>query len=135
MRRLSDVDYIVDENGCWVWQLGRTGPGGKYGQKWDPVKRKSVRAHRWHYEQVHGPIPDGLTLDHLCENTLCVNPDHQDPCTLLDNRKRSDRLSGPRCKHGHLRSEENTRIRADGSRRCILCEKEWNRVNYLNRKG
>jgi hypothetical protein len=25
---------------------------------------------------AHGPIPDGYTVDHLCNVRLCCNPDH-----------------------------------------------------------
>jgi hypothetical protein len=28
------------------------------------------------YEAIHGPIPSGLQLDHLCRNRACINPAH-----------------------------------------------------------
>lgn len=40
------------------------------------------------YERLAGPIPEGLTLDHLCENKDCVNPDHLDPCDRGENVRR-----------------------------------------------
>lgn len=72
-RRKSPVEYLVDEStGCWVWQRGENGQGyGYIGAK----DRKGL-AHRIYYEQAKGPIPDGLVIDHRCENRLCVNPDH-----------------------------------------------------------
>ena len=134
MRRLSEVDYVVDDNGCWIWQLGRT---GKYGYKWDRERKKQVYAHRWYWEQVNGPIPDGLTIDHVkerCHSKLCVNPNHLEAVTLQENLRRTDRRSGPTCKHGHDRAT-HTIIRNDGSMRCKACEKEWNRMGYLRRKA
>jgi hypothetical protein len=57
---------------CWVWQahLDRDGYGrfSMYG-----VGRA---AHRVAYEATRGPVPEGLTLDHLCRNRACVNPLH-----------------------------------------------------------
>lgn len=44
-----------------------------------------VLAHRAFYEAMHGKIPDGLVLDHLCRVRQCVNPDHLHPCTSKEN--------------------------------------------------
>lgn len=62
------------------------------------VRGKSVRYSRWAYEQVHGPIPAGLEIDHLCFNTRCVNVDHLEAVTHLENihRSRSTRLTEER---------------------------------------
>ena len=69
---------------CWVWSRALLKSG--YGA----LKRngKSLRAHRWMYEQACGPIPDGLVLDHLCENKPCVNPEHLEPVTKRENERR-----------------------------------------------
>lgn len=45
-------------------------------------------AHRAVYDEIVGPIPYGLTLDHLCANPPCVNPAHMEPVTPGENRKR-----------------------------------------------
>ena len=42
-------------------------------------------AHRWIYEQLVGPVPDGFELDHLCRNRNCVNPDHLEVVTRRVN--------------------------------------------------
>jgi len=49
---------------------------------------KTVRAHRFYYERINGPIPDGLELDHLCRVHSCVNPDHLEPVTHTVNMRR-----------------------------------------------
>lgn len=74
----------VDGVGCWVWTASlRDG----YGQ----VRvGSSVRsAHRVMYEQLVGPVADGLDLDHLCRRRECVNPDHLEQVTRRDNLLRS----------------------------------------------
>jgi hypothetical protein len=72
--RRSEHDYLVDEHGCWIWQLSRN--TGGYGLKWNRDQKRLVLAHRWHYERVHGSIAEGLQVDHRCNVRLCVNPEH-----------------------------------------------------------
>lgn len=45
--------------------------------------------HRKVYAAARGPIPAGLTLDHLCRVKACVNPDHLEPVTRAENVRRS----------------------------------------------
>ena len=72
---------------CWEW-LGAVGSSG-YGVFWaGPGLRL---AHRYAYEALVGPIPDGLDLDHLCGNTCCVNPAHLEPVTHAENVRRAAR--------------------------------------------
>src|SRR5690606_22520854 len=70
--------------GCWYW-LGTTdrGRGRVFHQgRW-------LRAHRAWYEESVGPIPEGLELDHLCRNRICVRPDHMEPVTPEENQRRA----------------------------------------------
>lgn len=46
-------------------------------------------AHKVQWETVHGPVPDGLELDHLCRQRDCVNPAHLEPVTHAENMRRS----------------------------------------------
>lgn len=70
---------------CWIWRgvLDRDGYG-QFG-----VGRKNLRAHRWAYESVVGPIPEGLEIDHLCRVKSCVNPLHMEPVTKTENIRRA----------------------------------------------
>lgn len=85
---------------CWMWRRGKL-PAG-YGL----FKLRSyvqVYAHRFSYELAHGAIPDGLHVDHLCENKGCVNPAHLDVCTKAENTTRyfeRKRARDPMCKNG-----------------------------------
>jgi hypothetical protein len=40
------------------------------------------------YEDLRGPIPGGLVIDHLCRNPRCVNPGHMEPVSQAENVRR-----------------------------------------------
>lgn len=40
------------------------------------------------WEKHNGAIPTNMDLDHLCRNPICVNPDHLEPVTHLENVRR-----------------------------------------------
>ncbi len=90
-RAFSDR-YLVDvSTGCWVW-TGRARKG--YGQLTLPRKngapRMSTAAHRYAYELAYGPVAHDAQLDHLCRNTLCVNPAHLEVVTGTVNVRRGN---------------------------------------------
>lgn len=74
---------------CWTW-TGSVLPSG-YGKiSTGPLAAQSgTTAHRAVYEAFVGPIPEGLHLDHLCRNRLCVRPDHLEPVTQAENNRRA----------------------------------------------
>lgn len=79
--------YTIDPvSGCWEWGLHRDRHG--YGAV-SGGRRRTLRAHRVSYELHVGPIPEGMTIDHLCMNKGCVNPDHLEPVLLAENIKRA----------------------------------------------
>lgn len=77
---------VLKTDGCWLWQRAKSSSGyGVFGVAWG----HSMCAHRFAYEQAVGPIPDGLEIDHLCSNRLCVRPDHLEPVTREENIRRA----------------------------------------------
>ena len=84
----GELPYVVEENGwktpCWLW-LRPLAKGG-YGRIY--IGGKSVYAHRYFYEQSIGAVPDGLVLDHVCNDASCVNPSHLEPVTQKENLRR-----------------------------------------------
>lgn len=124
------VDKVhVTAAGCWEWVGAGAGGQDGYGRFWDG--QRVVLAHRYAYETVVGPIPEGLELDHVCRNQPCVrpDPDHLEAVTHVVNSRRGDgginHRSKTHCVHGHAFDGANTYIRPDtGQRVCRAC---WGR--------
>lgn len=111
----------VDAEGdCWEWTASQA--GGGYG--WFMTANGSVPAHRWAWEHLVGPIPDGLHMDHLCRNRVCVNPDHLEPVTQQENIARGYSSQHQRvkthCPQNHPYSGDNL-VMDHGRRRCRIC--------------
>lgn len=87
-RLLSRIE--IDDQGCWIWQGTCDYDGyGKiaYGQRVNG-RPGMERTHRVAYELLAVPVPDGLTIDHLCRVRACCNPDHLEAVTLRENLSR-----------------------------------------------
>lgn len=96
--------FVEKTDGCWFF--GGSMAANGYGRFF--TTEGTVAAHRYAYEQVVGPIPEGLDLDHMCHNEdadcpggwecrhrACVNPDHLDPATRALNMQRAFARTGP----------------------------------------
>jgi len=66
---------------CWSWTGGRDSSG--YGVF--ALRNRHRGSHRLIWEYLHGPIPDGLVIDHICHNRACVNPFHMRLATRKQN--------------------------------------------------
>lgn len=126
---------IVMIGDCWAWCGVVNGHSG-YGQ----VNWRGYTAHKVHratYELLVGPIPDGLTIDHLCFNRMCCNPAHLEPVTNRENILRGNNLCAKNarksaCPKGH-NYEQYGFTNKRGSRSCRICTRqqgnEWSRRN------
>lgn len=92
---------------------------------------RKIVAHRFAYELMVGPVPEGLELDHVmdrgCTSSLCVNPAHLEPVTHQVNCQRGTRATKEYCDNGHEFTEENTTIEKRGWRRCKQCHRDQER--------
>jgi len=118
-------------DGCWVWTGGTTSDGVY--PRFCVGKTKYVLAHRWSYEFYVAPIPTGLTIDHLCRNTLCVNPEHLEPVTNVENVMRGEGACAKNarkthCKRGHELTSHNVYLKKSSNgnpaRQCKRCTLE-----------
>lgn len=140
MDRIRERTSVDPETGCWEWLGAATVTG--YGRMMVTREHKTHRStlvHRAAYEELVGPIPEGLQLDHLCKNTMCCNPDHLEPVTHLENLLRSDTPSNTfreatHCIHGHEFTPENT-YRTDRGRYCRACRRRRNQESDARKRA
>jgi hypothetical protein len=69
-----------DPADCWTW-LGNTTDAGVPQKQFDG---KPMLARRWLWQQLFGPIRDGLVISPSCGNAGCVNPHHLRMTTQAD---------------------------------------------------
>jgi hypothetical protein len=110
--------------GCWLY-VGDSVVGG-YGRV--VYRGKKYLAHRVSYVANKGEIPYGKTIDHLCGQTCCVNPQHLEAVNHRVNNLRSasppsKNAAKTHCLRGHEYTEENTHRHKDGRRECRTCIK------------
>lgn len=111
VKERAATKVVRSSDGCWIstyatgshgyaqvgWSIGRV--NGK-------DKIKMVLAHRASWELTRGVVPVGMTLDHLCKEKRCVNPEH---LRLMDNFENARRTHGRdwavgECANGHPNS-------------------------------
>lgn len=130
--RLLSKAVINWGTGCWEWTAytdpngyGRIKVGGRNGQM--------AKAYRVSYELAYGPIPEGLTIDHLCRVRHCINPAHLEAVTVRENLLRgvgtpAVNARKTHCIRKHEFTPENTIRTVDGrgriGRQCRACQRE-----------
>lgn len=132
---------------CWNWTGAKHRGYGQFTLRWWRTadgrwQCQTVRAHRLAYEWLVGLIPDGLTIDHECENRSCVRPGigHCVVRTTRENTLRGNTVSGinsrkTHCIRGHEFTEDNIirRPSKPNGRECRSCANEQRRRRYAER--
>tara|TARA_R110000824_G_scaffold26916_5_gene91989 strand:+ start:409 stop:759 length:351 start_codon:yes stop_codon:yes gene_type:complete len=71
------------EDGCWIWQMGLK---NGYGLMRHSADLSTTSAHRLAYKAwVDSTLPMGDDVHHTCANKACVNPEHLERASRLDN--------------------------------------------------
>lgn len=146
-------DKVKKTDYCWQWVGTRTrskptsnrpttrqiiNDYGVFAIKSD--KKRTYKAHRVSYSLIRGKIAENLVLDHLCKNTLCVNPSHLEAVTQQENTLRGDGYSKmKRCINGHEYNEKDWYVYystkyPNGRRGCNICLKKQKNKHYLANK-
>lgn len=122
---------VLRTDSCWLWLAAKNAKGYGYFMHATADGRRAGLAHRFAYTALVGPIPDGMTLDHLCETKACVNPAHLVPATAVANAMRSGmnvgrvNMAKTHCPRGHEYTPENTKRIASrpNARYCRACHR------------
>ena len=124
-------------DGCWGWTAYKN-----KGYGYIKIDGKMIRAHRYSWELINGPIPDGLMVRHKCRG-LCVNPEHLELGTNKENQL--DRIRdgtddrGEKCVSAKLTNAQVLDIRSRVNQTQKSIAKEFNvgksTINFIiNRK-
>lgn len=131
-------------NGCVVWT--KTPNRGGYGKFVIPGsvfgKVRQTGAHRAAWLASVGDIPEGLQIDHLCYNRVCINVEHMELVTQQENLARRREIGRPpidpkghSCgKHGQAEGSVNTDRRGYRYWRCLICKRASANRRYAERK-
>lgn len=113
---------VLKTHSCWIWMASLDHRG--YGRF--KFNKKAVRAHRFSFELFNGPIQECLTIDHVCRNKKCVNPDHLRTMTRAENASigNKNREKPSQCQRGHEFSGKNLYIDRNGHRKCKTCQNQ-----------
>jgi hypothetical protein len=127
---------------CLIWTgaLSKDGYGVIGIREGAGAPSRLKRVHRVAYELWVGPIPEGLTIDHVkargCMSRACFNVEHLEPVTIGENIRRGDTghyARSTQCKRGHeFAIFGRVQLKRDGSfkqRVCVECQRiasaEW----------
>lgn len=122
---------------CWNWTGAKTAnrpkramSDAKPGYGYINISNRPFYTHRLAMLIKQGYLTEGLVVDHMCNNTLCVNPDHLQEIDNLSNVKRSPlsthngaRYYKTHCKYGHERTED---MRGKPCKECYGPSKDYN---------
>ncbi len=118
---------VKEENGCLICISHKKDRNGYPNLT---KNGKHYLVHRFIFEQMFGEIQKGLVVRHKCDNPACINPEHLELGTFLDNMNdriiRGRTAKGERSGLSKLKENEVIEIKkmiADGKRICDISKK------------
>lgn len=130
-RFVTKVDFSET---CWHYtgHLNRDGYG-----RFTVDAEHAELAHRFAWTTFVGPIPEGMHIDHVraagCDSRDCVNPDHLEPVTQIENMRRVAEHRAT-CPNGHEYTPENTLTGRKDQSRCRTCLRKRSREAIRNKR-
>lgn len=133
-RALNLMDLTT--SGCYVSRYSVGSHGYAQIGWYDGTRTINTLAHRVAWIANNGPIPEDMTIDHLCRNRKCVNVEHMRLLNNYENARRNTGRDWPlgQCINGHDNSNLYVEC-ADGRLRCRLCKIEYGRRYRAKRKA
>jgi Zinc-binding loop region of homing endonuclease len=89
-------DKVMPEanTGCWLWTAATNNAGRPHFK----VGGKPILAYKMTIELERGPCPEGKECSHLCDQKLCVNPDH----VIYETHRENDARKRAYPEYAHL---------------------------------
>ena len=127
--------WIPLSTGCWLWTGALSAKGYGHFKVGTTAEESPARAHRFAYEQLVGPIPAHLEIDHLCRVRHCVRPEHLDLVTTRTNVLRgkaptAENARKTECVNGHSLEDPANVYQWQGRRKCRECRRAADRRYY-----
>jgi len=115
------IERLPDMPGCWIWTGSTAFNDPTYAKT--NIGSERFLVHRLMLEQKLGrPIKPGLVVDHLCNLSLCVNPEHLRETTQRENVLRG---AGPSALHARKttcpKKHAYDYVSPSGRRGCSIC--------------
>ncbi len=94
IKRILSKCLYNKKTDCLLWQGSTSGnlESSKGGRGYGRIKiqGKTSAVHRVMFSCIHGYVPNGIDIDHICNNRLCCNPDHLEAVTHKENCRRRE---------------------------------------------
>jgi hypothetical protein len=115
----SFIARRCEDGACLVWG-GHLDDDG-YGLLWIG---KGYLAHRYAWERVNGPIPEGMLIDHRCHNHACVRIEH---LRLATRKQNAENVLGA---YSHNKSSGVLGVTWDKVNKKWVAQVQHNRKHY-----